>query len=196
MEYNVVIKGGSLVIPETGVVKADVGIQGEKIVCVGSDLPVDGAKVIDAKGKFVFPGLIDPHTHIGHYIPLKEDLLAESKGAAAGGVTTLLSTLRVLSNPAGPATAQKERTFESYKEFFPKAQKVLEGPHTYIDYSWHFCLTSLEDAERADTYYQKFGIQSYKFYMAYTRRAASPGMNVGQLYAILQMWSKLPHHPL
>lgn len=196
-QFDLVVKGGSIVAPETGIVQADIGICGEKIVCLGTNLATDGAKVIDATGKSVFPGLIDPHTHIGNKIPIREDFLAESKGAAAGGVTTLLSTLKVVSDLiGGNAMGEKVRTLESYEDFFPKAQKVLDGAYSHIDYAWHFTPGSLAEAKKADDYYRTLGVQSYKFYMAYTKRMASPGMTNGELYAVLQMWAKLKYQPL
>lgn len=196
-EYDLIVKGGSVVLPDTGIIKSDIGVRGEKIAALGADLPSQGARVIDAGGKYVLAGLIDPHVHIGNNMPLKQDLLMESRGAAAGGVTTLISTLRIVSDPTiGGGERQKERIFETYEQYFPKIQKLLEGPCTHIDYTWHFCPLTFADAQKADQYYEEFGVQSYKFYLAYTRRMYSPGINSGQLYEILRMWTKLRHHPL
>ena len=64
---DLLIKNGELV-SEHRRYRADLLIQGEAISRIGPDLDVpDGAQVIDATGKLVFPGFIDPHVHV--YMP-------------------------------------------------------------------------------------------------------------------------------
>ncbi|MGH7276199.1 MAG: hypothetical protein ACREIY_04145 [Candidatus Rokuibacteriota bacterium] len=64
---DIVVKNGQVVTPE-GVGAWDIGIQGARIAAVAltGTLPTDGAKVIDATGKIVVPGGIDPHTYLAH----------------------------------------------------------------------------------------------------------------------------------
>src|SRR4030043_2329058 len=82
---DILIQGG-LVVTGTGIRKVDIGIKGEQIVSVEPDLPREEAgRVIDASGKYVFPGIIDVHTH-----PVYEDDLGGLAFAAAHGGTTLL----------------------------------------------------------------------------------------------------------
>ncbi len=61
---DTVIRGG-LIIDGTGApgFVGDVRISGDRILAVGKDLNTDGAQVVDATGKIVIPGLIDPHVH-------------------------------------------------------------------------------------------------------------------------------------
>src|ERR1700755_1869153 len=73
---------------------ADILCEGETITAIGRNLtaPKD-AEVIDASGKYVFPGFIDPHVHI--YLPFmgtfsKDDYISGSKAALVGGTTTLI----------------------------------------------------------------------------------------------------------
>src|SRR3954470_20019245 len=72
----------------------DVLVEGEKVVAVGPALKAPtGAEVIDAAGKFVFPGFIDPHVHI--YLPFmgtyaKDTYETASRAALVGGTTTLI----------------------------------------------------------------------------------------------------------
>ncbi|MHA2376355.1 MAG: dihydropyrimidinase, partial [Candidatus Thorarchaeota archaeon] len=62
-DYDLIIKNGN-VVTETDILQIDVGISGEKITTLANDMDVSkGVKVIDAKGKFVFPGGIDVHVH-------------------------------------------------------------------------------------------------------------------------------------
>lgn len=72
----VLIKGATVyTMGEAGVVNADVRLDGAKIAEVGQDLiPRDGEKVIDATGKVVTPGFVDPHSHIGGFSGKDEDL--------------------------------------------------------------------------------------------------------------------------
>ena len=65
-----VVKGGQVVTPQA-VGEMDVGIQGEKIVAVGwsGTLSEQATRVIDASGKIVIPGGIEPHAHIGIPVP-------------------------------------------------------------------------------------------------------------------------------
>ena len=66
MKFDLLIQGGKLVIPKQGIVAGEVGIQDGRISAIteaGSDLPADS--IIDATGLYVFPGVIEPHSHIG-----------------------------------------------------------------------------------------------------------------------------------
>jgi len=64
MTYDIAIRGG-LIVDGTGAppVRADVGISGDRIVCVG-EASEDATRTIDATGKLVTPGFIDIHTHL------------------------------------------------------------------------------------------------------------------------------------
>ena len=59
---SVLIKGG-LIVTSTGRYVADVFADGDKIKTIGKDLDIPADEVVDAKGKNVLPGAIDPHTH-------------------------------------------------------------------------------------------------------------------------------------
>lgn len=59
---SILIKNGTVLTAENEF-RADVLVEGEKITAIGENLKVDAEKVIDAEGKYVFPGGIDQHTH-------------------------------------------------------------------------------------------------------------------------------------
>ncbi|MDE7300982.1 MAG: amidohydrolase family protein, partial [Clostridia bacterium] len=81
------IVGGEVVLKD-GVVKADILIDGKKIVKIGKDIAKSADKVIDAKGKMVIPGIIDMHVHLREPgFEGKEDIESGSRAAVAGGVT-------------------------------------------------------------------------------------------------------------
>jgi dihydropyrimidinase len=94
---DLVIRGGQVVSP-AGVGTWDVGIEGERIAVVAAagTLPVESTRVIDATGKLVIPGGIDPHVHTGWPIPTLDGGVTLSAGpgqvsraALYGGTTTL-----------------------------------------------------------------------------------------------------------
>jgi dihydropyrimidinase len=89
---DILIRGGQVVTP-AGVGNWDIGIQGEKIVMVSEPGAVDqeATKVIDASGKIVVPGGIEPHAHIGDTrLPDRAGADPVSKTALHGGTTTVL----------------------------------------------------------------------------------------------------------
>ena len=69
--FDLIIRGGDVVTPN-GVVKGDVAVVGEAIVALaapGSLAADSGKRVIDATGRIVMPGGIDPHVHLKWYTP-------------------------------------------------------------------------------------------------------------------------------
>src|SRR5262249_50131272 len=65
MEFDLVITNGKLAIPPD-IISSSLGIKGEKIVAIATDLGgFPAKKTIDAKGNYVLPGVVDPETHLG-----------------------------------------------------------------------------------------------------------------------------------
>jgi allantoinase len=86
---EIVIRGGEVILP-TGRASVDITVQGGTISAIGTDLRT-AADVIDARGLVVLPGLVDAHVHFNE--PGRADWEgwdAGTRGAAAGGVTTVL----------------------------------------------------------------------------------------------------------
>ncbi len=91
-KIDLLIKNGDVVF-SAGVNPADLAIKNGKFITIGPKLSIEARNVIDATGKLVLPGVIDPHTHMG--IPIKtttsaDDFRSGSEAAAFGGVTTIL----------------------------------------------------------------------------------------------------------
>ena len=87
---SVLIKGGRVITAADDYV-ADVFIEGERISLIGDSLDVSADKVIDASGKYVLPGAVDPHTHLE--MPWRgettiDDFESGHTAAAFGGTTT------------------------------------------------------------------------------------------------------------
>src|SRR5919109_3889899 len=112
---DLIIQGGQVVTPQT-VGEMDIGIQGEKIVAVGwpGTLSAQAGRTIDARGKIVVPGGIEPHAHINIPVPEmwagKPDVMtqppeAATRAAAFGGVTTVIDfagDLDLTPSPSAP----------------------------------------------------------------------------------------------
>ena len=103
--FDIIIQNGEVWTPG-GLIHSDIAVSGEKIAALGNPAAFpQGAKMIDAKGKVVIPGLIDTHTH--HRDPgftHKEDLTTATQAAAAGGVTLSIGMPNV-----NPPTTNVER---------------------------------------------------------------------------------------
>lgn len=88
---NILIKGGRVIDPAQKTDRVlDVLVSGGKVAEVKNHISHEGARVIDAKGKIVAPGLIDIHTHLrepGH--EEEETIATGTRAAAHGGVTTI-----------------------------------------------------------------------------------------------------------
>ncbi|MCK4729103.1 MAG: amidohydrolase family protein, partial [Desulfobacterales bacterium] len=89
---SVVFRNG-LVVTSTGSYKADVFVDKDTIKSIGTDLYGQADEVVDASGKYILPGAIDPHTHLA--MPFmgtfaQDDYETGTIAAACGGVTTVI----------------------------------------------------------------------------------------------------------
>ncbi len=145
------------VITATDDYYADVYIDGDKIAQIGKDLNVQADETIDAKGKLVIPGGIDPHTHMdmpfgGTYSA--DDFETGTIAAAHGGTTTLIDFA---------IQSKGESTIKGLDTWHGKA----EGKAT-IDYGFHMIITDMPDERLPEmTKLRDEGVSSYKLFMAY-----------------------------
>ncbi len=93
-QLDIVIRNGEICTTAGSVGRADIGIANEKIVQIGGDMT--GETELDASGKLILPGGIDTHVHLSSPptdVPVEprwvDDFTSGSKGALAGGITTL-----------------------------------------------------------------------------------------------------------
>ena len=101
---KILIKNGHVIDPDTKLDQvADVLLEDDKIQEVKENIKDKADRVIDARGCYVMPGLIDMHVHLRDPgLTHKEDVFTGSKAAARGGVTTLVAmpnTKPVIDNP-------------------------------------------------------------------------------------------------
>jgi dihydropyrimidinase len=154
------IRGGRLITPADDHI-ADIYCEGETITRIEREIDTrtlpPGTEVIDASGKYVFPGFIDPHVHI--YLPFMgtfaaDDYESASKAALAGGTTTLVEM--ICPGPADdPLTA-----FELWKS---KAETLAA-----VDYTFHMSVVRFEESVRGRfREIVKAGVASFKVFLAY-----------------------------
>ena len=153
---SLLIKNGR-VITAVDDYKGDIFVESEQVNLIGKNLDVKADRVIDAQGKYVIPGGIDPHTHLE--MPFSgtvsaDDFETGTRAAAHGGTTTLIDF----------AIQTKGRsTLEALETWHKKA----EGK-TAIDYGFHMIITDLEDDRVPEMRtLANEGITSYKLFMAY-----------------------------
>ena len=137
--------------------KADVLIDGETVSVIGAKLDMEADRVIDAAGKLVIPGGIDPHTHME--LPFggtqaSDDFFTGTRAAAHGGTTTIIDF----------AVQNKG---ESLIQGLDNWHRKAEGKCA-IDYGFHLITTELEDNQIEEMYsVMDEGVTSFKLFMAY-----------------------------
>ena len=84
---DIVLRNGTVVTAKD-TYRADVGIQGNLLTAIGQDL--QGDQVLDVLGKYIFPGAVDPHTHLELDAVSSDDFYTGTVAAACGGTTTII----------------------------------------------------------------------------------------------------------
>ena len=154
---SVLIKGGRVITAADDYV-GDVFVDGERISLIGESLDVAADRVIDAAGKYVLPGCIDPHTHLdmpfGGTVTI-DDVESGQTSAAFGGTTCHVD---FVIQPQG-------MTFgDALDEWKAKA----DGKQV-IDMGYHMAITDLKNGGTLDELatLPEQGVTSYKLFMAY-----------------------------
>src|SRR5579862_5047446 len=92
MKFDTVVVNGTGIDPLAGPLEVDIAIAGGRIAGLfGRGEALDAEERIDASGLVVFPGLIDPHMHIGFTGMPLSDVASETRSASIGGVTSFLN---------------------------------------------------------------------------------------------------------
>ena len=153
---SVLIKNGR-VITAVDDYLADVFIKNETVTLIGKNLEMEADEIIDASGKYLFPGGLDPHTHLD--MPFggttsADDFETGTLAAAHGGTTTLIDFA---------IQSKGQSTLEALDIWHEKA----DGK-TAIDYGFHMIITDLEDNRVHEMkMLADDGVTSYKLFMAY-----------------------------
>src|SRR5215213_1380042 len=100
--FDTVVLGGQAVLPGQGLIRADVGIKDGRVSAIGEGLSSgDADEVIDAAGKFVLPGAVDAHFHLGIYRDISEDTRSETLSSLAGCFTSVMGYSGTYSHSLG-----------------------------------------------------------------------------------------------
>ncbi len=155
---SVLIKGGRIVTAADDYV-GDVYIENGTVTLIGESVDILADKTIDATGKLVMPGAIDPHTHIEMFFggtTTCDDFTSGTVSAAFGGTTTLVDFCM-----QAPGTSFSQ-ALENYHEKIDRCKPV-------IDVGFHIGVTDLREGGTLEDLAKlpDEGITSYKLFMAY-----------------------------
>lgn len=166
------IKSGTIITAAETFV-GDIHVDGEQIAAVGVGLSAPGARVIDAAGKLVMPGGIDPHTHFD--LPMfntvsSDDHYTGHKAAAFGGTTTVMDFI-----PQDHASLKQA----------VEAWQLKAAPKAAIDYGFHMNITRLDDRVEAEIpALLEQGITTVKVFTAYNGRLR---LSDGEIFRVLRI---------
>ncbi|MBI4284361.1 MAG: amidohydrolase family protein [Chloroflexi bacterium] len=180
---DLVIKGGKIVTHST-IVSAGIAIDKGRIVAVaGDELLPPAEKTIDATGKYVLPGLVDPHTHMASGvqfgIPYSVTARTETEAAALGGVTTVACYHRAVNTGLLKVLDKLKADFEN--------NAVIDGffHHMVADEA---CMAEIERCP-------EHGISGFKFSLGYrgpqAQASGIPPIDDGFLYEGFERISRL-----
>src|ERR1041385_8132732 len=154
---GVVIRGGTIVNAGERF-EADVKVEGRTITGIGSDLRTStGDTTIDAQGRYVLPGFIDPHVHME--LPFMgtgsiDDFETGTASGIAGGTTCIVDFC---------IPARGESLLDGFKAWRERSKKAV------ADYTFHMAITGWGDktADEMRAVVEQHGITSFKVFMAY-----------------------------
>src|SRR3954466_1533407 len=136
---SLLIKNGEIVTTDSRYV-ADIFCEDETITRIDKNISAPaGAEIIDATGKYVFPGFIDPHVHI--YLPFmgtyaKDTHETASRAALVGGTTTFIEMI---------CPARDDKPLEAFELWLGKAQGK-----SACDFTFHMGVTRYDDVAEQD----------------------------------------------
>ena len=175
---TLLVRGGTIV-NENAAADGDLLIEGERIAAVGGPIaPPTGATIIDARGKLVFPGFIDPHVHI--HLPFmgtlaKDTWESASRAALIGGTTTLIEMV---------CPSRRDDPLEAFELWLSKATG-----RSACDFSFHMGVTRFDETtEAALTRIVGRGISSFKVFLAYK---GAFGVDDSELFRTLSLARRL-----
>jgi dihydropyrimidinase len=154
---SILIKGGRVITAADDYV-GDVFVEDERISLIGESLDIQADRTIDASGKYVLPGGVDPHTHLdmpfGGTVTI-DDVESGQTSAAFGGTTTHVD---FIIQPQGSSFA------DALEEWRGKA-----NGKQVIDMGYHMAVTDLKEGGTLEELagLPDQGITSYKLFMAY-----------------------------
>lgn len=181
MSFDTVIVNGTVIDPVRGPLDVSIGISDGRIAgLLDPGLSPAAEERIDAKGLVILPGAIDPHMHIGFTGMPLDDVETETRSAAIGGVTSILTYVLKAGD---------------YTGLFAELMDHIDR-QAYVDMGFHFGIFSSEQVASLPRYIDEFGVSSFKFFMSYkgdegTKRGVGT-TDDGLLYELMEAVAALP----
>jgi dihydropyrimidinase len=177
MVFDTVITNARLISSESEGPPASLAIREGKIAGIfSSDVRLEARELLDVGGRYVLPGVIDPHLHLGIGNGL-HDYLTETKSAALGGVTTVVNYLL---------------TSEDYDALFVSHRKAAEQ-WSCIDFAFHFGAVTDQHIGDIGKYINEMGVPSFKLFMSFKgdegARLGIKGIDDGFVYEFFKSLS-------
>jgi allantoinase len=149
-----VIRNVRVVRPNRSYVeKLDLGIKDGKFAHLATLIDESLAdEVVDAEGLLGFPGVVDAHTHVGIYRHVSEDAPTETRAAASGGVTAMLTNFRTGSlylEKGGP-----------YRDFYPEVLEHSAGSY-HVDYGYNIAPIEGQHVGEMEMLLTEFGVPTF-----------------------------------
>jgi len=155
MRYDLLIRGGTVLLPGSDGELVDVGVHGGKIAGIlAPGSAGDATEILDVSGLHVLPGIIDAHLHLGHGKDIARprvpaDAATETAAAAAGGITTFIPYLMAT---------------EPFEAIFDEVRAVTEAG-ARIDFGYHFIISTEDQLASVPRYAVEYGVPSFKIFM-------------------------------
>ncbi len=170
---SILIKNGRI-ISASDDYRADLLIDGEKIVAIGKKLSAKADQIINARGHLIFPGGIDPHVHLD--MPFmgtfsSDDYASGTRAALHGGTTMVIDFV---------LQTQGKSLHHALRQW----QKRSDGK-AFGDYSFHMAVTDFNEKTKKEIrqMIEEEGITSFKTFMAYKGALM---IDDGQMVALMQ----------
>jgi dihydropyrimidinase len=170
---RILIRGGTVVTAESSI-RADVLIEGEQVRAVGPSLPAEGAELVDAAGRLVMPGGVDPHTHFD--LPMLDTVSSDDhytghKAAAFGGTTTVID---FVPQPEGGSLLRGVEVW-----------RAKADPKAAVDFSFHMNVTRLGQGVLEEIpALVGAGISTVKVFTAYNNRLR---LQDGEIFQVMRV---------
>ena len=180
MSFDLIVRGGTVVLPDTDGVAVDIAIKDERISAILAPGTAANARdTLDVSGQTVLPGVIDVHLHLGHGKDIArprvpEDAATETAAAALGGITTFIPYLMAT---------------DPFETLFDEVRDVTEAG-ARIDFGYHFIISTEEQLSGAPRYAREYGAPSFKIFMnnrgGEGARLGLPGIDDGFLLRLCE----------
>jgi len=188
--FDLRIENGIIVTPEKSI-RSNVYVLDGKIAEISDEIK-EAKEVIDATGKHIFPGFIDPHVHSRDGgATHKEDFFHSTRAAALGGLTSIVEMPNAV-----PAVSDAERFH---------AQKANLESKAYIDFAmWALCLGKMNNNDLKEL--DELGVAGFKFFWGYAINKSNynlvynyekgdpnviPPLGDGEIYTIFEEIAKI-----